>query len=112
MQFQLSIEMKQFRFNPADYGSTCHVVKKLHIGKTTILENGEVIVQYNSDSDLLSLFFRLALYTIPEEETITPVPPYGTQSNHHTAMANLVIAILTIIGIAFLIIKIICDLIP
>lgn len=106
----MKVEVKQFQFNPADYNTTYHVVKKLHSGQTEPLANGEVIVHYIFGWELISLFFALSIYT-PKPEDATPADwPQEMRRRYRTALSKLILYIFMVIALIFLAIKFVWEL--
>jgi hypothetical protein len=67
----MEISKKYFRFNPADFGSTYHIVKNIFPGNVEPHTNGEVTIEYLYEDEITSLGFHMALHK-PTPEDATP----------------------------------------
>lgn len=88
---------RYFRFNPADYNTTWRIVKNLHYGKTTLMRNGDVIIEYDSYFQFISFFTQLPLHRITPEDIDPPVTPKEARNIRQTSLAEDLVLVLQVV---------------
>jgi len=94
---------KYFRFTPSTYNTTQRIVKNLHLGNAIFMENGDVLIEYITESEITLFFFRLQLHTLTPEDIDPPIDPKEIRNLKRTNQSRIFIFVLqavALIGVA------------
>ena len=100
-------DVKFFRFNPADYNTTSRIVENLYYRNVTLMENGDIIIEYEDDMLFISFFTRLALHTETPDDIEPPISADKARDLKQTYRARRWILLAQILFIAAAIIYLI-----
>ncbi len=94
---------KYFRFNPSTYNTSSRIVKNVHYGNTIFMANGDVQIEYTTESEILLFFTRLQIHTPTPDDIEPPIDAKEVCNRKRTDQTRLlifIIQVLAIIGIA------------